>query len=99
MTRIAFEEFDLHRVHAATTVDNVGSPRVLECNGFVRYGVAPPRSSSRGDGRTTPSINSSGLSNTMQRSGVSGSVTKPSSPGDCSVRLGNQIAAAWVQDG
>lgn len=39
--RVAFEELGLHRVQAETLLHNVGSQRVLERNGFVRYGVAP----------------------------------------------------------
>jgi [ribosomal protein S5]-alanine N-acetyltransferase len=38
---VAFEELGLHRVQAATLLDNVRSQRVLERNGFVRFGVAP----------------------------------------------------------
>jgi ribosomal-protein-alanine N-acetyltransferase len=38
---IAFTELGLHRVEAATLLDNVRSQRVLERNGFVRFGVAP----------------------------------------------------------
>jgi ribosomal-protein-alanine N-acetyltransferase len=41
MLRIAFEELKLHRVQAETLLHNVASQRVLERNGFVRYGVAP----------------------------------------------------------
>ena len=37
----AFGELDLHRVEAATLVDNVASQRVLEKNGFVPIGLAP----------------------------------------------------------
>jgi ribosomal-protein-alanine N-acetyltransferase len=36
----AFEDLDLHRVEAATLVDNVPSQRVLEKNGFERIGLA-----------------------------------------------------------
>jgi [ribosomal protein S5]-alanine N-acetyltransferase len=36
----AFVELDLHRVEAATLVDNVSSQRVLEKNGFERIGLA-----------------------------------------------------------
>jgi ribosomal-protein-alanine N-acetyltransferase len=36
----AFGELDLHRVEAATLVDNVGSQRVLEKSGFERIGLA-----------------------------------------------------------
>jgi ribosomal-protein-alanine N-acetyltransferase len=36
----AFGELELHRVEAATLVDNVASHRVLEKNGFDRIGLA-----------------------------------------------------------
>jgi len=36
----AFEQLGLHRVEAATLVDNLASQRVLEKNGFERIGVA-----------------------------------------------------------
>jgi ribosomal-protein-alanine N-acetyltransferase len=36
----AFGELDLHRVEAATLLDNVSSQRVLEKNGFERIGLA-----------------------------------------------------------
>lgn len=39
--RYAFRELRLHRAEAGTLVHNVGSQRVLERNGFVRYGLAP----------------------------------------------------------
>lgn len=39
--RIAFSELDLHRLEAGTLVHNVRSQRVLERNGFERYGMAP----------------------------------------------------------
>jgi ribosomal-protein-alanine N-acetyltransferase len=38
---VAFEELGLHRVQAETLLLNVRSQRVLERNGFVRFGVAP----------------------------------------------------------
>jgi ribosomal-protein-alanine N-acetyltransferase len=38
---LAFGELGLHRVQAGTLVDNVRSQRVLENNGFVRFGLAP----------------------------------------------------------
>jgi ribosomal-protein-alanine N-acetyltransferase len=41
MTRVAFEDEGLHRVEAGTLVHNVRSQRVLERNGFVRFGLAP----------------------------------------------------------
>jgi ribosomal-protein-alanine N-acetyltransferase len=41
MVRLAFDELDLHRVQAETLTYNTGSQRVLERNGFVRYGLAP----------------------------------------------------------
>jgi [ribosomal protein S5]-alanine N-acetyltransferase len=39
--RVAFEEQGLHRIEAGTLLHNVRSQRVLERNGFVRFGVAP----------------------------------------------------------
>ena len=39
--RVAFEELGLHRIQAGTLLHNVASQRVLERNGFVRFGVAP----------------------------------------------------------
>jgi [ribosomal protein S5]-alanine N-acetyltransferase len=36
----AFGELDLHRVEAATLLDNVASQRVLAKNGFERIGIA-----------------------------------------------------------
>ena len=41
MLAIAFGELGLHRVEAGTLVHNVRSQRVLENNGFVRFGLAP----------------------------------------------------------
>jgi ribosomal-protein-alanine N-acetyltransferase len=41
MLRIAFGQFGLHRVEAGTLVHNTGSQRVLERNGFERFGLAP----------------------------------------------------------
>jgi ribosomal-protein-alanine N-acetyltransferase len=40
MLAYAFGAVDLHRVEAATLVDNVASQRVLEKNGFERIGLA-----------------------------------------------------------
>jgi [ribosomal protein S5]-alanine N-acetyltransferase len=37
---IAFGELGLHRLEAGTLVDNLGSQRVLEKNGFDRIGIA-----------------------------------------------------------
>lgn len=37
----AFGPMRLHRLEAGTLVDNVASQKVLERNGFVRYGLAP----------------------------------------------------------
>jgi ribosomal-protein-alanine N-acetyltransferase len=37
----AFNELRLHRIEAGTLLNNVASQRVLEKNGFVRFGVAP----------------------------------------------------------
>jgi ribosomal-protein-alanine N-acetyltransferase len=39
--RVAFEELGLHRIEAGTLLHNAASQRVLEHNGFVRFGVAP----------------------------------------------------------
>ena len=39
--RVAFDELGLHRIEAGTLLHNVPSQRVLERNGFVRFGVAP----------------------------------------------------------
>lgn len=41
IVRVAFEELGLHRVRAETLLHNVRSQRVLERNGFVRFGMAP----------------------------------------------------------
>ncbi|MGW4498971.1 GNAT family N-acetyltransferase [Micromonospora sp. NPDC004336] len=41
IVRVAFEELGLHRVQAETLLHNAGSQRVLERNGFVRFGMAP----------------------------------------------------------
>ena len=41
MIRVAFEDQGLHRIQAGTLLHNVRSQRVLERNGFVRFGVAP----------------------------------------------------------
>ena len=41
MVRLAFGELGLHRVEAGTLLHNVRSQRVLERNGFVRFGLAP----------------------------------------------------------
>ena len=41
LIRLAFDELRLHRVQAGTLLHNVRSQRVLERNGFVRFGVAP----------------------------------------------------------
>jgi ribosomal-protein-alanine N-acetyltransferase len=38
---LAFGDLDLHRLEAATLVDNVASQRVLEKNAFERIGLAP----------------------------------------------------------
>ena len=41
MVDLAFGPWRLHRLEAGTLVDNIGSQRVLERNGFVRFGLAP----------------------------------------------------------
>jgi ribosomal-protein-alanine N-acetyltransferase len=41
MIRVAFVELGLHRIEAGTLLENIGSQRVLERNGFVRFGTAP----------------------------------------------------------
>ena len=41
MLATAFGELGLHRVEAGTLVHNAASQRVLERNGFVRFGLAP----------------------------------------------------------
>jgi ribosomal-protein-alanine N-acetyltransferase len=38
---VAFGELGMHRIQAETLLHNVRSQRVLERNGFVRFGVAP----------------------------------------------------------
>jgi ribosomal-protein-alanine N-acetyltransferase len=39
--RDAFVELRLHRIEAGTLLHNAASQRVLERNGFVRFGIAP----------------------------------------------------------
>jgi ribosomal-protein-alanine N-acetyltransferase len=41
LRHLAFEELGLHRIEAGTLLHNIRSQRVLERNGFVRFGVAP----------------------------------------------------------
>jgi len=41
IARLAFGELGLHRIEAGTLVHNALSQRVLERNGFQRYGLAP----------------------------------------------------------
>ncbi len=41
IVRVAFEDLGLHRIQAETLLGNVRSQRVLERNGFIRYGMAP----------------------------------------------------------
>jgi len=38
---VAFGELGLHRIEAGTLLDNIASQRVLERNGFIRFGMAP----------------------------------------------------------
>jgi ribosomal-protein-alanine N-acetyltransferase len=39
--RVAFDELGLHQIEAGTLLHNVRSQRVLERNGFTRFGIAP----------------------------------------------------------
>jgi [ribosomal protein S5]-alanine N-acetyltransferase len=39
--RVAFEDLGLHRIEAGTLTHNTRSQRVLERNGFARFGLAP----------------------------------------------------------
>jgi ribosomal-protein-alanine N-acetyltransferase len=41
IVRVAFEDLGLHRVQAETLLHNVRSQRLLERNGFIRFGLAP----------------------------------------------------------
>ena len=41
MKRLAFDQLGLHRIEAGTLPHNAASQRVLERNGFVRFGLAP----------------------------------------------------------
>jgi ribosomal-protein-alanine N-acetyltransferase len=41
IAKLAFDDLALHRIEAGTLVHNVRSQRVLEKNGFVRFGLAP----------------------------------------------------------
>lgn len=49
--RIAFVELGLHRVQAETLLHNAASQKVLERNGFVRFGLAPKYLHIAGDWR------------------------------------------------
>lgn len=40
LVELAFREIGLHRLEAGTLVDNIGSQRVLEKNGFEQIGLA-----------------------------------------------------------
>jgi ribosomal-protein-alanine N-acetyltransferase len=40
IVRVAFGELGLHRIEAGTLLHNTGSQRVLERNGFKRFGIA-----------------------------------------------------------
>jgi ribosomal-protein-alanine N-acetyltransferase len=40
MARVAFQEEGLHRIQAGTMLHNLASQKVLERNGFIRFGVA-----------------------------------------------------------
>ena len=41
MIELAFVQLGLHRLQAGTLVHNVGSQRVLQRNGFVKFGLSP----------------------------------------------------------
>jgi [ribosomal protein S5]-alanine N-acetyltransferase len=41
MTALGFSQLDLHRIEAGTLTHNIASQRVLERNGFERFGLAP----------------------------------------------------------
>ncbi|MGH3421007.1 MAG: GNAT family N-acetyltransferase, partial [Streptosporangiaceae bacterium] len=41
LKRRAFDDLDLHRVEAGTLTHNIGSQKVLQRNGFERFGLAP----------------------------------------------------------
>ena len=41
IVRCAFHDLVLHRVEAGTLLHNLPSQRVLERNGFIRFGIAP----------------------------------------------------------
>lgn len=51
VSTFVFDELGLHRLEAATLVDNVASQGVLAANGFVRYGSAPDYLRIAGDWR------------------------------------------------
>jgi len=40
-TRVAFDELGLHRIQAGTLLHNAASQKVLQRNGFERFGLAP----------------------------------------------------------
>ena len=56
MAILAFGELGLHRVEAATLTHNARSQRVLEKNGFVRFGLAPTTSGSPASQRASCSM-------------------------------------------
>ncbi len=41
MIQLAFTDLGLHRIEAGTLVHNIASQRVLQRNGFERFGLAP----------------------------------------------------------
>ncbi|HEY5032719.1 MAG TPA: GNAT family protein [Actinomycetes bacterium] len=41
IARVAFDDLGLHRIQGETLLHNLASQRVLERNGFIRFGVAP----------------------------------------------------------
>lgn len=40
MIRVSFDDLGLHRLQAGTLLHNVASQKVLERNGFIRFGIA-----------------------------------------------------------
>jgi Acetyltransferases, including N-acetylases of ribosomal proteins len=68
----AFGDLALHRIEAATLVDNIPSQRVLEKNDFERIGLARATSASPTAGATSSSSSASRTS-----AGSRGAATRP----------------------